>query len=288
MQLVSGGGKCGPRAWMGRFACKAFGVPTWGCRQPGHAAMARWTPSGWMTAWGCGFDKSWWEDKRGPEFLCETKIRNALGDEVFFRQVELLEWFGKVLGEKKDSFVNPNSVWGSLMQLQLKRLPLIKTEPEQSKNAAQYEVLSRVTELQQQRAQQFEAISVENGCIIVPAAARSSAKRADFMRSYLGGMQVYLKKAEWQLEYKLPVDLVPERKTFLLAFRVCTVHEDDPDPLLVQVKSSNGSLGEYPVLLPYTMGSWQETQAVKVELGGGMEVLKLVRRHACWSFTLRL
>ena len=37
-QTLSGGGKCGPRAWFGRFICQAFGIPIWGVRQPGHAA----------------------------------------------------------------------------------------------------------------------------------------------------------------------------------------------------------------------------------------------------------
>lgn len=36
-QMVSGGGRCGPRAWYGRFMCKAFGTPSWGVKQPAHA-----------------------------------------------------------------------------------------------------------------------------------------------------------------------------------------------------------------------------------------------------------
>jgi hypothetical protein len=36
-QIFSGGGACGPRAWAGRFIAKAFGIPTWGIKQPGHA-----------------------------------------------------------------------------------------------------------------------------------------------------------------------------------------------------------------------------------------------------------
>lgn len=39
-QILSGGGKCGPRAWYGRFICKAFGIPTWGVKQIGHAAVS--------------------------------------------------------------------------------------------------------------------------------------------------------------------------------------------------------------------------------------------------------
>ena len=39
-QILAGGGECGPRAWYGRFICKAFGIPTWGVKQPGHAAVS--------------------------------------------------------------------------------------------------------------------------------------------------------------------------------------------------------------------------------------------------------
>lgn len=38
MQILSGGGLCGPRAWFARFICKAHGIPTWGIRVPGHAS----------------------------------------------------------------------------------------------------------------------------------------------------------------------------------------------------------------------------------------------------------
>ena len=39
-QILSGGGRCGPRAWYGRFICRAFGIPVWGAKQPGHAAVS--------------------------------------------------------------------------------------------------------------------------------------------------------------------------------------------------------------------------------------------------------
>lgn len=44
-QALSGGGKCGPRAWFGRFICQAFGIPIWGVRQPGHAACTLFVDS---------------------------------------------------------------------------------------------------------------------------------------------------------------------------------------------------------------------------------------------------
>ena len=77
-QLLSGGGKCGPRAWMGRMACQAFGIPIWGLRQPGHAAMSHWTPyeDGWtICLGGKNWGKSFWEGRNGLDFQLEAKAR---------------------------------------------------------------------------------------------------------------------------------------------------------------------------------------------------------------------
>src|SRR5688572_18162010 len=32
-QVLSGGGREGPRAWFARFICQAFGIPVWGVKQ---------------------------------------------------------------------------------------------------------------------------------------------------------------------------------------------------------------------------------------------------------------
>ena len=45
-QIPAASGECGPRAWFGRFARRAFGLPVWGVKQPGHACMATWSPEG--------------------------------------------------------------------------------------------------------------------------------------------------------------------------------------------------------------------------------------------------
>jgi len=42
------GGICGFRAFWGRITRKAFGIPTWGARHSGHAAMTAWNPQGWV------------------------------------------------------------------------------------------------------------------------------------------------------------------------------------------------------------------------------------------------
>lgn len=79
------------------MACKAFGIPTWGIRQPSHAAMCRWTPppdgdggdgdsdcgKGWVICLGGqsrtnrngGWHKSYWEGRNAIDFLIEAEAR---------------------------------------------------------------------------------------------------------------------------------------------------------------------------------------------------------------------
>ncbi|MFT5104978.1 MAG: hypothetical protein ACI9UA_000596 [Pseudoalteromonas tetraodonis] len=46
------GGICGPSAFVGKLSTAAFGIPTRGARQTGHAAMSHWTPDGWIVVLG--------------------------------------------------------------------------------------------------------------------------------------------------------------------------------------------------------------------------------------------
>lgn len=52
VQALARGGKCGPRAFFGKFINKSFGIPTWGLLQPAHGALGKWTPTGWTSCLG--------------------------------------------------------------------------------------------------------------------------------------------------------------------------------------------------------------------------------------------
>lgn len=294
MDLVSGGGMCGPRAWLSRFACRAFGHPVWGVRQKGHAAVLRWEPNGWNTALGCGIDGSWWllaegGDRRAKDFVNETKIRKMMGDAGYLCRAELLDYFGMIQGEKRETYVHTGSLWYSLALMQRERLSSSQ-EPETEIHVAESEVFSKITELQQQNEMKSECITVsDNGCITIPAAARSNGNKAKFMKSYLGGMQVYLKGEDCGLVFKIPKSIAPVRKTYQMTVRVVTIHENDPHPLLVTAENPNDDkmAKEYSISLPYTVGKWAYTAPVEVELGGEMQVLKLRREGPVWAFTLK-
>jgi len=134
-ELLSAGGECGPRAFFGRFISKAWGLPTWGVRQPGHAAMTRWTNNrsigGWTVCLGADWPYSWWEDDRyggkssrhGPDFLEETQARTAAGCvTAYYKKVVMLECLAESLGETVIEDFSLAKIWRSLALAQRKML----------------------------------------------------------------------------------------------------------------------------------------------------------------------
>ena len=64
--IIRNGGVCGRRAFFGRFILRAFGIPTAARPQRGHAALARWTPKGWIVNLGAGWGYLRWTPKFRP------------------------------------------------------------------------------------------------------------------------------------------------------------------------------------------------------------------------------
>lgn len=95
--VLNGGGKCGPRAWFGRFINQAFGVPVWGVKQPGHAAVGFLGNEGWKVKLGRGWDHSTWDGMKGTQFLEIVKARDHMQD---FSQAEHLRWLADAMAAK--------------------------------------------------------------------------------------------------------------------------------------------------------------------------------------------
>jgi hypothetical protein len=198
-QILAGGGQCGPRAWYGRFVTKAFGVPTWGCTQPGHAAMCKWTTQGWMTCLGAGFPYCMWMDRCGPDFLLETQARNACAsDDEYMRRVmrlEMIEVFDRV---QENSVAgncrpDPKRPWTALGLFQRQILGATAT------NKLRYEPsgTSRVEELRLLESSTIRSIEKDaSGAIIIPADATiqptTDMPNVLFMKSFQGGRQVWM------------------------------------------------------------------------------------------------
>ena len=68
--ILMNGGVCGRRAFIGRFILRAFGIPTTARPSRGHAALAHWTPKGWVVNLGGGWGAGWTKHtlQEGPRF----------------------------------------------------------------------------------------------------------------------------------------------------------------------------------------------------------------------------
>jgi len=98
--ILMNGGVCGRRAFFGRFILRAFGIPTTARPSTGHAALAHWTPEGWVVnlggGWGCGWTGTRYH--KDSDFLATTQARS---NKEAFLTVKRAQWVGDVLGEKR-------------------------------------------------------------------------------------------------------------------------------------------------------------------------------------------
>ncbi|MEZ5301996.1 MAG: SUMF1/EgtB/PvdO family nonheme iron enzyme [Verrucomicrobiales bacterium] len=200
--MLMNGGVCGRRAFFGRFILRAFGIPTTARPSRGHAALAHWTPDGWVVNLGGGWGAGWTHTryKADKDFLATTQAR---ADADAFLKVKRAQWVGDALGEKRafgEAEENP-APWNALAlrtQRAIIEASKAKTlgalgedlgEANES-TAAQKVIASPVTE-------QDKAISAAaDGTITIPAAAYSSPKGntrdVQAMKSFGGGLQVFL------------------------------------------------------------------------------------------------
>jgi len=292
-QMISGGGMCGPRAWFGRFACKSFGIPTWGVRQPGHAAMSHWTSSGeWVICLGGpNWRKSYWDnDRNGVDFEVETKARMS-GDA--YEKVLWLDCFANVNQEAKVGSQHRNyykrsieqRFWSELSLLQKKLLATCTSHGQaRTRRVKNVDQVSTLVERILQSGSVEESCSQDyNGRINVPAAAccrpNRSCGKVIFMKSFLQGAdggggaggQIHLRE-DGSLEYQVNAD---RTGTYLLHARVVTVHAD-PRPLQLTL-TNGGSAKHQEIEVPYTGGSWAETRPIQVELTEGQNALRFYR-----------
>jgi hypothetical protein len=217
-QIVSGGGKCGARAWYGRFICKAFGVPTWGVRQPGHAAMSRWTPTndGWVTILGAGWEVSFWKERQGQCFRADAHSRAFFHgkEKEIFAKVTLLESMAEATAEDRvkceQNRFDPNFLWSSLVNAQ--RIILSRKATQESfyrgpsKGEDGHQFYSKIREYLARRDEPRHDNNIEvlnDGSIKIPACAFVQKKNCQPMKSFGIGSQILMKNESF-LEIKMP------------------------------------------------------------------------------------
>lgn len=294
-QILSGGGKCGPRAWYGRFICKAFGVPTWGCKQPGHAAMARWTTNGWQTCLGGGMRVSNWENKIGPFFNAEMKALYAVrSEDAYLRQIWRLWMVGNAVdgGEHSRDLLgravpSAKCPWKSLAFLQMQRLAARSPslEPLHPRTHQVETILEKA--LNAPAVNEHILNDTRHGVTVIPATCASNKARCTYLQCFDGGKQLLLGENNAEVEYTLqPHHLQAGTSAYRLTIRVCTVHRNE-DPVAISI-SSGGATHTSSVAIPYTSGMWQDTDPVVVTLvPEAGAVIKLVRGSRKYAISIR-
>lgn len=248
--------------------------------------MTRWTVNGWMTCLGAGFQYSSWEGRGGLDFLLETQARHVLQDDdaLYRKRVMRLELIARMFNEDNrtvlsDCLPNPKSPWFALALMQRKRLVAdAPSAPARDEPRAVLATNCKVQALVDREDTVDKAFVHDDrdGMIVIPAASTSKpAKETNkilFPKSFLGGHQLLLIESS-SVEYILDPDVVSTLpKKYKLTCRVCTVHRNE-DPLeirIIAVGPTGCAVGDtiVSVDMPYTMGMWEETKPVVVEVGG--------------------
>ncbi len=279
-QMISGGGMCGPRAWFGRYACKSFGIPTWGVRQPGHAAMSHWTPSGeWVIKLGgSNWKKSWWEDRNGVDFHLETQAR-LHGKE--YEQVLWLQCLAHINGEVQFGSQNAkfykrqveSRFWSelSMIQKEIFAMDAVQRDFDTGTYGDQSYPLSMIEALRNDSDANFEETIVcdRNGCITIPASFcmiipknKGGAGNVIKMKCFHGGKQIHARDGA-TFEYQVQVS---QTRTYLLSLSIVTVHSQcEAKPL--QVATIHCC---HDIEIQYSEGKWAKTKPVPIHFSEGM------------------
>jgi hypothetical protein len=285
------GGVCGPRAFFSRFGRKAFGLPTWGVTQPGHAAMSSWSPdSQWTIQLGASWQYSWWGPRSGDDFFLEAQAREVRSN---FQAVLRGGWVAKARAEVPVSIdwvpSNPKAYgkggpWSALM-LYAKKIDVNATVPLPPRPVGPSVVPTKVAALNAAWPAKWPAPNIttdSNGTINIPAAALSYTNRSapvSVMKSFdLLGEQVVVRDGNYvdpdatSFSYELPVQAAASTRYLTANFTTWHINID----LLLKVNNaSDDQLISVPIF--YTVGYWSETQPVAVNLEAGKNVLTFMR-----------
>lgn len=283
-QALALGGSCGPRAWFGRLAARAFGIPSRKHPQVAHGAMSHWTPTGWVVNFG-----AWWSySPGGLDFFLDSQAREFPDA---YMQVLRAQWIGNALGEEKVDNIRYGNGGGFWNQLAFGKKEVIVEDArieksEEEKLLAAMSADEAKTLLGESDAmlidteespgleipEEYRMIAVaEDGSITIPAAAcvqpTSNTPKIAFMESWGGGWQVHYQRLGGRpqlLKYELEL---PADGSYTLTAHVATVAAWQKSLFRINRRTL------VEMKLPYTKGYWQETEPVTVDLRAGRNTL---------------
>ena len=291
--ILMNGGICGRRAFFGRFMLRSFGVPTTARPQPGHAALAHWTPKGWVVClgggWGIGTTKTFY--KKDRDFLATTQAREK---EKLYEQVKRAQWIGDVLGENrtygflsssKHGFWNGLSLYRQreiIEEINAVALAAVGTDIGEANESKVKDVIEKIAITEEDRT----IVISKEGVITIPAVACSkplnSTAKIIFMKSNLGGKQLHysrLGKNHEEFEYTFEA---PTAGAYSLTSRLVT-----PTWKQNLLLSVNGSKELIDIATPFTVGLWGKTEPVLINLTKGKNVLTFSRTGETKGITIK-
>lgn len=290
--ILKNGGICGRRAFFGRFILRAFGVPTIARPQHAHAALAHWTPKGWVVClgggWGIGWTKTPYD--RDLDFLATTQAR-ALGED--FMQVKRAQWIGDAMGEPRSyGFITKNepAFWNSVSLYtqraliegsKTKVLAAVGEDIGEANESKEKEEIAAVMITDDDRKITVDA----KGVITIPAAATSNPTQSTgkilFLNSVLGGKQLHYSRNGNHQPFEYTIE-APTAGKYALTARVVT--SSWKQSLLLTVNDAKEPV-EFP--LPFTVGMWAQTQPLVIELAAGTNVLRFSREGDIKGISIR-
>ena len=291
--ILMNGGICGRRAFFGRFMLRAFGIPTTARPQRGHAALVHWTPDGWVPCLGAGWGSGWTKTRyhRGLDFLANTQARSA-GEP--FMLVKRAQWIGDVMGEPRafglQSRTAPEFWYGASLYIQkgvienakAKTLAAVGQDIAEANETKEKIEITKVTMTDKDRK-----VSIDGkGVITIPATASTKPTKSSgkiiFMDSVIGGKQLhYSRTGGGHQTFEYTID-APAAGKYELTARVAT-------PSWKQSLFVTANDAEQPVeiALPHTVGLWDESKPVTIELIKGKNVLKFSRQGSVKGITIK-
>ena len=131
--------------------------------------------------------------------------------------------------------------------------------------------------------------SETTGAIVIPASSCSSPGRkqnkVSFLPSFSGGEQLFVQQ-DATVEFTLALANVPPG-TYNLTCCVCTVHRSEqPILLTVALGGKKDPSADHVVKLPYTVGMWEETEPVTIEVGAATK-LRFARPQQQYGFSFK-
>lgn len=267
--ILMNGGVCGRRAFFGRFILRAFGIPTTARPSRGHAALAHWTPQGWVVnlggPWGCGWTKTRYN--KDVDFLATTQARS---NPNAFLKVKRAQWAGHVLGEKRTygESDGAHAFWnGVALRTQRKIIEESKAVTlgalgEDLGEANEPTVAEQVLDSPVTPEDKRIAYNAD-GVIAIPAAAYSkpsgNTREVFAMKSFGGGLQIFLPR------------FFPQGKTIMRG----GTWKGDPDACTSGKRMLSGGYGKYEnwglrVAVSHSDGT--PRRELTLELGDGVTI----------------